>query len=376
MIYLDSTATTVVLKEVADEVYKYLTKDYGNPSSSHKLGIEANKLVEKAREVLLKSLKLENTHLCVFTSGGSEGNTQVLKGVAKLFPDKSIVIGGIEHNSIRTAATDLLIEGKNIKTIEVEKDGKIDIEKLLNLIDKDTKLVSIMKVNNETGIIFNIEEIAKKVKEKNPSCLFHTDFVQGFMKIKADLKHIDFVTISAHKIFAPKGVGALFVKKGINLPSLIAGSQEYGLRGGTHNVAGIAGLKKSVEILKDKVDENFEKTLNLRKAFKDTLANNLEDFEIFEPVDFSPYILGLFAKGIESEVIVRMLSEKGVFISAGSACSAKDKVKSKTILALGLNPDEYLRISLNPVVNSEEDVKTGAKTIADTIKEYRELFIS
>ncbi len=374
MIYLDSTATTVVIKEVADEVYKFLTESYGNPSSAHKLGIEANTLVEEAREVLLKSLNLQNSHICIFTSGGSEGNTQVLKGIAKLYPDKNIVIGGIEHNSVRTSATDLLIDGYNVKTIDIEKNGEINEEKLLDLIDKDTRLFSLMKVNNEAGIVFNVEEIAKKVKEKNPSCLVHTDYVQGFMKIKADLKHIDFITVSGHKIFAPKGIGALFIKKGINLPALIAGSQEFGLRGGTHNVAGIAGIKKAVEMLKDKIDENYEKALTLRKLFIDTLAQHLENFEIFEPKNFSPYILGLFAKGIESEVIVRMLSDKGVYISAGSACSAKDRVKSKTILALKLNPDEFLRISINPFVNSEQDIKNGAKIIADTIKEYRELF--
>ncbi len=374
MIYLDSTATTVVIKEVADEVYRFLTKDYGNPSSAHKLGIEANTLVEEAREVLLKSLNLQNSHICIFTSGGSEGNTQVLKGIAKLYPDKNIVIGGIEHNSVRTSATDLLIDGYNVKTIAIEKNGDIDEGRILDLIDRDTRLFSLMKVNNEAGIVFNVEEIAKKVKEKNPSCFVHTDYVQGFMKIKSDLRHIDFITVSGHKIFAPKGIGALFIKKGINLPSLIAGSQEFGLRGGTHNVAGIAGLKKAVEMLKDKIDEHYEKALKLRKLFIDTLAQHLDNFEVFEPKNLSPYILGLFAKGIESEVIVRMLSDKGVYISAGSACSAKDKVKSKTILALKLNPDEFLRISINPFVNSEQDIKNGAKIIADTIKEYRELF--
>ncbi len=374
MIYLDSTATTVVLKEVAKEVLKYLTEEYGNPSSAHKLGTNAAKLVESAREVVLKSLKLENSHLCVFTSGGSEGNTQVLKGVAKLFPGKSIVIGGIEHNSIRTAATDLLIEGVEVKTAEIEKDGTLNIEKLLSLIDRDTKLVSVMKVNNETGIIFPVEEIAKKVKEKNPSCMFHTDYVQGFMKIQSNLKHIDFITVSGHKIFAPKGIGALLIKKGLNLPSLIAGSQEFGLRGGTHNVSGIAGMKKAIEILKDKTEKHFESALKLRKLFLDTLSKELTDFEVIESKEVSPYILGLFVKGIESEVIVRMLSEKGVYVSAGSACSAKDKVKSKTIMAMGLNPDEYLRISLNPVVNTEDEIKKGALTLTETIKEFKEIF--
>ncbi len=374
MIYLDSTATTVVLKEVADEVYRHLTEEFGNPSSAHSLGVRANTLVEEAREILLKSIGLENSHLCVFTSGGSEGNTQVLKGIAKLYPGKSMVIGGIEHNSVRTASTDLLIDGFDVKTVNVEKDGSINIDKLIDLIDKNTKLVSIMTVNNETGIVFPVEKIAKKVKEKNPSCLVHTDYVQGFMKIEIDLKNIDFITVSGHKIFAPKGIGALFIKKGLNLPSLISGSQEYGLRGGTHNVSGIAGLKKAVEILKDKIEENYRKTLDLRGVFKDSLAKNLTGFEIFEPEKFSPYILGLFVKGIKSEVMVRMLSEKGVFVSAGSACSSKETVKSKTIQALGLNPDEYLRISINPVVNSIEEIKKGAEIIAEAIEEYREIF--
>ncbi len=374
MIYLDSTATTVVLKEIADEVLKYLTQEYGNPSSAHSLGINANTLVEEARKVLLKSLNLENSHICVFTSGGSEGNTQVLKGIAKLFPGKNIVIGGIEHNSVRTAATDLLIDGVEVKTAEIEKDGKFNLDNFLSLIDKNTKLVSIMTVNNETGIVFPVEEIAKKVKEKNPSCFVHTDYVQGFMKIKKDLRNMDFITVSAHKIFAPKGAGALFLRKGTNLPSLIAGSQEYGIRGGTHNVSGIAGLKKAVEMLAKDVEKHYEQAEKLKKILIDTLALKLKDFTVFEGENLSPYIIGLFAKKIESEVIVRMLSEKGVFVSAGSACSAKDKVKSKTILAMGLNPDEYLRISVNPVVNSEEEVKKGAEIIAETIEEYREIF--
>ncbi len=373
MIYLDSTATTIVLKEVADEVYRYLTEEFGNPSSAHSLGVRANTLVEEARSVLLKSIGLENSHLCIFTSGGSEGNTQVLKGIAKLYPNKSMVFGGIEHNSVRTASTDLLIDGFDVKTVNVEKDGSINIDRLLDLIDKNTKLVSIMTVNNETGIVFPVEEIAKRVKEKNPSCLVHTDYVQGFMKVPVVLKHFDFITVSGHKIFAPKGIGALFIKKRLNLPSLISGSQEYGLRGGTHNVSGIAGLKKAAEILKDKIEENYRKTLDLRGIFKKSLAKKLTGFEIFEPEKFSPYILGLFVKGIKSEVMVRMLSEKGVYLSAGSACSSKETVKSRTIQALGLNPDEYLRISINPVVNSREDMEKAATLISETVKEYRDL---
>ncbi len=372
MIYLDYTATTPTEKDIANKMLGFLTEEFGNPSSPHKMGVSASYTLEQARKTILNSLNLSNTHKLIFTSGGSEGNSFVLSGVFEGVKDKMLITTEVEHNSVKTIAKKLSLNNIEVVTVKPDKQGKIDVDNIINLVSANTKLVSIMAVNNETGFVFDIENICKAIKNKNPHILFHTDYVQGFMKIEMNLQCCDFITVSAHKIFGPKGTGAVFIKKNLNLPCMIGGTHEYGFRGGTQNVAGIIGMEEAVKKAYLNIRDNFKTVKEKRELFVRTLKENIDNFQVIEGEHQSPYILGLVFNNIQSEVIVRMLSEKSVFVSAGSACSSKSKVKSKSVNTLGFDGDNYLRISISYKTTNEDIVK-GAKIIAETVKEFREI---
>jgi len=370
MIYLDFTATTATDKDIAEKMLLFLTENYGNPSSPHKMGISASNTIELARKSILNSINLNNSHKIIFTSGGSEGNSFVLSGVFEGVKNKSLIISQVEHNSIKTIAKKLSLNNVEVLSVKPDKDGEITPESVTNLITENTRLVSIMAVNNETGYVFDIENICKAVKAINKHILFHTDFVQGFMKIPMNLRQCDFISVSAHKIFGPKGTGAVFIKRDLNLPCLIGGTHEYGFRGGTQNVAGIIGMAAAVEKAFINIEENLKIAKENRKKFLKTLSMYTNNFSVIEGKTQSPYILGLVFQNIKSEVVVRMLSEKEVYISAGSACSSKSKIQSKSINTLGFNGDFYLRVSISYKIDHDSLVK-GAKIIAETVNEFK-----
>lgn len=370
MIYLDYTASTPTDKSVADKMLHYLTENFGNPSSPHKMGISAAYEIEQARKSILDSMNLSTSHKIVFTSGGSEGNSFVLSGSFEGIKNKSLITSEVEHNSIKTIAKKLSLHNVEILHVKPDKKGLISPESVADLVTDETRLVSIMSVNNETGYIFDVENICKAVKLKNNHVLFHTDYVQGFLKIPMNLQQCDFITVSAHKVFGPKGTGAIFIKKNINIPCIIGGTHEYGMRGGTQNVAGILGMKQAVENTKNDVESNLYEVKEKRNLFVKTLKQYTNKFSIIEGEKQSPYILGIVFDNIKSEVVVRMLSDKDIFVSAGSACSSKSKVKSKSINTLGFNGDHYLRISMS-YKTENEDLKKGAKEIAETINQFR-----
>ena len=311
-------------------------------------------------------------HNLIFTSGVSEGNSTVFHALISSSEGSNIVTTPFEHNSIRVFLPLLERAGVEVREIQPDLSGNIDAEQILKSVDRNTRLVSIMAVNNETGFIFDIPGIAKAVRQHFPQTRIHTDYVQGFMKIPMALNDVDFVSVSAHKIHGPKGTGALIIRKGLKLPFIIGGSHEYGIRGGTHNVAGIAGFSEATKLLHGKVTDNLEQVSSLRSSFLDVIMEKLSIASAIEGSTNSPYIMGLNVPGIKSEVLVRMLSEKGIFISAGSACSSRSKNHNRTVQALGLNPDEYLRISFSPWLNKEE-VEAAAYTIATTCKEFLQM---
>jgi len=370
MIYLDFAATTPVSAPVQEKMAKVLAEDFGNPSSPHALGMDAGKIVETARNELFRAVGLENTHRCIFTSGGSEGNSQVLLNLLSA-KDRggNIVVSAVEHNSIRSLLPRLSRLGIEVREVAPATDGTLPPEAVVARTDSDTRLVSFMTVNNETGFVFDAASIVREIRNRYPRTKLHTDHVQGFMKITVDLQEMDFITVSAHKIYGPKGVGALFVKKNQALYALIGGSQESGLRGGTHNVPGIAGFGEAVHLFRGRESDNLEHVSRLRFSFLEMISEKLGHARVIEGKYNSPYILALTVPGIKSEVVVRMLSETGIFISAGSACSSRSKLRNQTAEVLGLNPDEYLRISFFHSL-AVGDVEDAADTIADTCTEF------
>ncbi len=369
---MDFTATTPLAPEVIEEMVRVMAMVPGNPSSPHRLGLRAAEIVEQAREAILKESGLSDTHRLIFTSGGSEGNSMVMHALPASPDNTNLVTTPFEHNSIRVFLPRMESAGADVREIQPDQSGNIVPEKVLESVDRNTRLVSIMAVNNETGFIFNIPEIAKAIRRHFPQTRIHTDYVQGFMKIPMVLDDVDFVSLSAHKIHGPKGTGALIIRKELSLPFIIGGSHEYGLRGGTQNVPGIAGFGEAVRLLKGKVSDNLQEVSLLRSSFLKVISEKLNRAMAVEGSDNSPYILGLTVPGIKSEVVVRMLSKKGIFISAGSACSSKSRNHNRTAQALGLNPDEYLRISFSPWLAMEE-VETAANTIAATCNEFLQL---
>lgn len=359
-IYFDNSATTKPYKEVIDEIAKAMGEYYGNPSSLHKIGIKAEKKITDAREFIGKSLNASKDEI-YFTSGGSEGNNLAIKGLVK--PGHHVITTVFEHHSVLMTYRILEQNGVKVTYLNVDKEGKISLEELKNSISKDTVLVSIMHVNNEMGAIQDIESIGKIVKENSSRARFHVDAVQSYGKLKIDVKkmNIDLLTVAGHKIHGPKGVGFIFVKKGIVLNPLInGGSQEGGIRGGTHNVPGIIGLHKAAEITMENINSNFEYVNNIKEYMIDRLSE-IENIKIHSPLkdEFTPYILNVSFIGIKAEVLLHLLEENDIYVSTGSACTSKTSAVqgSYVIKALGLNKSEIesaIRFSFSKYNTKEE----------------------
>ena len=376
-IYFDNSATTKPYKEVILEVANSMEEYYGNPSSLHKVGIKAEKKLKEAREVLANSINASKEEI-YFTAGGSESNNLIIKGLVK--PGHHVITTIFEHNSVLMTYRELEKSGVRVTYLDVNEEGKISLEELKNAICKDTVLVSIMHVNNEMGAVQDIESIGKIIKENSSRAKFHVDAVQSYGKINIDVKkmNIDFLSVSAHKIHGPKGVGFAYIKKGIVLNSLIQGSQESGFRGGTHNVTGIIGFNKAVEITFNKRLQNY----NYVKTLKEHMIEGLKEIDnirINSPSrdDFSPYILNVSFKGVRAEVLLHLLEENNIFVSTGSACSSKSNgvAGSYVIKALGLNKEEVesaIRFSFSEF-NTLEEVDTVIEVLKKSLKFLRRL---
>lgn len=376
-IYFDNSATTKPYKEVILEVANSMEEYYGNPSSLHKVGLRAEKKVKEAREVLANSINASKEEI-YFTAGGSESNNLIIKGLVK--PGHHVITTIFEHNSVLMTYREIEKSGVRVTYLDVNEEGKISLEDLKNAICKDTVLVSIMHVNNEMGAIQDIEAIGKIIKENSSRAKFHVDAVQSYGKINIDVKkmNIDFLSVSAHKIHGPKGVGFAYIKKGIVLNSLIKGSQESGFRGGTHNVTGIIGFNKAVEITFNKRLQNY----NYVKTLKEHMIEGLKEIDnirINSPSedDFSPYILNVSFVGVRAEVLLHLLEENNIFVSTGSACSSKSNGVSGSyvIKALGLSREEVesaIRFSFSEF-NTLEEVDTIIEVLKNSLKFLRRL---
>ena len=383
-IYLDNAATTKILPEVLDAMMPYLTSEYGNPGSIHRAGTDAAKAVEKARMQVASFMGAESPEQIVFTSGGSEGNNLVFYGLIshlKRINRKHIAVSAIEHDSVRKSVLRLFNDYEfDISWIYPKPDGIITLSDVEDscVIMENTGLVSVMSVNNELGT-YNTPCMICKMAHQNGS-LFHTDAVQaaGLYPLNADAAGYDFMTISAHKIHGPKGMGALYVRNPELLKPLICGgaAQEFGLRGGTENVAGIVGFGKACELADHDYTSRVVGYDRNAKLLLGTLQKCLEDsggFYTNTPQLCASKTMSLRFDGVDAESLVLLLSSCGVYVSAGSACRAHESEPSHVLTAIGLTPEQArssIRISFSEL-NTEEEAAEAGRIIADCVKTLR-----
>ena len=363
--YLDNSATTAVSKAAADKAYAVMTRLYGNPSSLHSKGIEAENELKNARKSVALRLRVSDEEI-TFTSGGTEANNLALFGAAyaRLRERKKIIISAVEHSSVTEAAKRLEAEGFLIERIAPRKDGRIHPEDVAAAADKNTSLVSVMLVNNETGAIMPVSEIFAAVKAKDEKILCHTDAVQAFgkLEIKAKALGADLISVSGHKVHAPKGVGALYIKKGVRLVSRqYGGEQEKRIRPGTENLPAIAAFGVACDMFD--IENNYKTVSALNNYAKKKLLQ-IEGVTLNSPEAALPYVLNISAGRVRSETMLHFLEEREVFVSSGSAC-AKGK-PSHVLSAMGLSrekADSALRISFCKH-NTLEDIDALCEGIA------------
>lgn len=364
-IYLDNSATTKVYPEVAKLMTQIMLEDYGNPSSMHTKGVDAEKYVTLATKQISKALKVQDKEI-LFTSGGTESDNLALIGTARANcrAGKHIITTKIEHPAILKTVEYLATEGFEIDYLSVDSMGRISLTELEDKLRPDTILVSIMHTNNEVGSLQPIAEAGALIKKKNPNCLFHVDAVQGFGKaeIYPRKMNIDLLSVSGHKIHGPKGIGILYVGEKVKIkPISYGGGQQKGMRNGTLNVPGIAGIGLATEMITKDLQANRERLYELKEFFLQEVSK-LERVSIngCDPAkvrETAPHIINISVKGLRSEVMLHALEEKGVYVSAGSACASHSKKESSTLKSMGATPEEMdgaLRISMSEFTTREE----------------------
>ncbi|MGV8905576.1 MAG: cysteine desulfurase family protein [Acetobacterium sp.] len=374
-IYLDNAATTRVDPRVAEKMMDAFTNNYGNPSSLHRMGIRAEQAVKEVRESIAKTLNCLTEEI-YFTSGGTEGNNMIIKGIVenKQRNRLKIITTSIEHPSVLDVFTFYESHHIDVVILSVDEKGLINLAELKAAMDEDTILVSVMGVNNELGTIQDLKAIGKVVKSMNPQCVFHTDFVQGYMKIPVDVRacQLDALTLCGHKFFGPKGIGAVYVKRGTGLkPLLRGGGQESNRRSGTENVPGIVGLGAAIALRKDSYLAEMTTIRNLRNRFIAGIEASIEDTKINGDPNGSPYILNLSFNRVRGEVLLHSIEDQGIYVSTGSACSSHKKEKQYVLKAIGLL-GEYkegtIRISFSKDITADDVDKAVAiigKAVAD-----------
>ena len=381
-IYMDHAATTPLEKEVFEAMQPYFSEKFGNASSLHKFGRESREVIEESREIIARVINASPDEI-YFTSGGTESDNLAIKGVAfrnKKENKRHIMTSKIEHHAVLHTCQYLEKIGFRVDYVPVDKYGMINVNDLEEKITKETSVISVMHANNEIGTIEPIREIGEILKEKE--IYFHTDAVQTVGKIPIDVEklNVDLLTISAHKIYGPKGVGALYVRKGTKIdPILHGGGHEKGLRSGTENVPGIVGLAKAIELaekrMKNGESERLERLKD--KIIKEVLSNmdkvklnGHPKLRLPNNVNFSFY-------GIEGEALVLKLDSYGIATSTGSACSSKSLEPSHVLIAIGLRPEDAhgsLRITLGKE-NTEEDVSYLLEVLPKVVNELREISV-
>lgn len=360
--YLDNSATTRCYEEVAEIVAKTMIEDYGNPSAMHLKGVEAENYVKESAKAIAKTLKVQDKEI-YFTSGGTESDNWALIGsaLANHRQGKHMITTPFEHSAVSAPLAWLQEQGFEITVIPVDEEGNLDLKKLEEAIREDTILVSTMFVNNEMGAVVPVEEVGRIVHEKNPRTLYHVDAIQAYGKYKIYPKKmgIDLLAVSGHKIHGPKGVGFLYINEKAKVqPFILGGGQQKGMRSGTDNVPGIAGLGTAAKMIYQNLDENVEHMRELKLYFAKELAT-LEQVEINgpKPERGAPHILNVSFLGVRSEVLLHSLEDMGIYVSAGSACSSHKRAGSSSLGALRLTPERKesaIRFSFCETTTKEE----------------------
>lgn len=377
-IYIDYASTTYLKEEVLNEMIPYLTKHFGNPSSAHSMSREVKKAIFDAKVKTAKAINAGRDEV-FFTSGGSEANNWALKGVAFRNKDKGnhIITTEIEHHSILNTCKYLEEQGFKITYLPVDEKGIVSTKDLIKAINKDTILVSIMFANNEVGSIQKVKEIGAICKERG--ILFHTDAVQAIGHIPVDVKdmHIDILSMSAHKFYGPKGIGALYIKKGTKIHNLIhGGAQERAKRSGTENVSGIVGLGKAIELASNNLEsENKKLTLLQDKLIKGLLSIPCTRLNGPTGEERLPGNVNISFKYVSGEAMLVALDNMGIYASSGSACASGSLEPSHVLVSMGF-PEDIIKSSLRFSMGegtTEEDIDYLIKTIPNVVKKIRSL---
>ena len=377
-VYLDNSATTACFEEAAQLMHRILCVDYGNPSSLHHKGVEAEAYLRYANETFSKILKVNEKEI-FFTSGGTESDNIALIGAAMANhrTGRHLITTGIEHPAVLQPMSYLEKQGFEVTYLSVDRQGKISLEELEQAVREDTIVVSIMHTNNEIGSIQPIAEAGALIKRRNPKTLFHVDAVQGFGKarIYPARMHIDMLSASAHKIHGPKGIGLLYLREGAKVsPVMYGGGQQRGLRSGTENLPGIAGFAKAAEMVYQDLEQDIDRMYALReeltngvKTIPDVVINGCPGRE------GAPHVVSVSFRGVRSEVLLHALEERGIYVSAGSACAAHKPQPSATLRAIGVEKElleSTIRFSLSGFT-TEEEIAYTCQTLEELVPNLR-----
>ena len=377
-VYLDNSATTRCLPEVAALMTRIMCDEYGNPSSLHKKGVESEKYVRYAKEVIAKCMKVQEKEI-LFTSGGTESDNIALIGgaYANYRAGRHIITTRIEHPAVLQTCAYLEEQGFAVTYLPVNAKGVVSLADLERAMTKNTILVSIMHTNNEVGAVQPIEQAGELIKRMNPNTLFHVDAVQGFGKCRIYPKrmHVDLLSVSAHKIHGPKGVGFLYINEKAKVrPIIFGGGQQKGMRSGTENVPGIAGMAKAIEEIFTDFDEKMEYLYSIKERFVKGVSA-LEGIRLNGPVgrDGAPHVVSVSIQGVRSEVMLHALEDKGIYVSAGSACSSNKPSVSATLKAIGVEKqylDATLRFSFS-LYTTEAEIDYTVKCLSELLPVLR-----
>ena len=377
-IYLDNSATTRCFPEVAELMAKIMCEDYGNPSSMHLKGVAAEKYIREAKETIAKNLKVSEKEI-FFTSGGTESDNLAIIGTAMANRRRGnhLITTMIEHPAVLQTMQYLESLGFKVTYLPVDEYGLIHLEDLERAITKETILVSIMHTNNEIGALEPVFEAGVVIKRKNPNTLFHVDAVQGYGKFKILPKkmNIDLLSVSGHKIHGPKGIGFLYVGEKVKIqPIVFGGGQQKGMRSGTENVPAIAGLAKAIEVIYASLDEDVAKMYQMKSYFI-SLVSKIDGIRINGKTgtDSAPHVVSVSVRGIRSEVLLHSLEERGIYVSAGSACASNKPQTSATLKAIGVEKellDSTIRFSFS-VFTTKEEIDYTVRVMSDIIPMLR-----